>query len=490
MKYLKYFENSAAIGGGVEVDLPNVSYLEDSNVLFGHGNEGTATIKINSSTGTIYRDYASEYLTFEALEAGAFTLTIGSAITTTLLSSVSYSLDNGDTWTTTNNVDSQTVTITTPSVEKGQKVLWKGNGTAMSIATNSTAAANRAPSSSIFSSSGEFDVYGNIMSLLCGDNFVGQTSFANGSSSNFALLFYCYNMANVAKIRSAKNCILPVTVLTSNCYTRMFQASPTLINTPALSATTMANYCYAAMFNGCTKLTASPELPAAILVDYCYYYMFSGCGSLTTAPALSATTLATYCYYGMFYGCTSLTTAPALPVTTLADSCYSAMFEGCTSLTTAPELPATTLANSCYFWMFRDCTNLTAAPQLPATILTDWCYREMFMNCSNLIAAPELPATTLAERCYQHMFYGCTSLTTAPALPATTLAGNCYAGMFRDCTSLNEITCYATDISAANSTENWVSGVASTGTFKKNASMSSWTTGVNGIPSGWTIVDA
>jgi hypothetical protein len=49
--------------------------------------------------------------------------------------------------------------------------------------------------------------------------------------------------------------------------------------------------------------------------------------------------------------------------------------------------------------------------------------------------------------------------------------------------------CLATNISASDCTYNWVNGVASNGTFTKVASMSSWTTGTNGIPSGWTVQD-
>ena len=94
----------------------------------------------------------------------------------------------------------------------------------------------------------------------------------------------------------------------------------------------------------------------------------------------------------------------------------------------------------------------------------------------------------LAEGCYQHMFYGCTSLTTAPELPATTLVEGCYQNMFIDCRNLNHIKCLATDISANSCTNFWVSGVAASGTFVKNANMSSWRTGSsNGIPRNWTV---
>ena len=618
MVFLNYFKDTAAVGSGVEIDLPNVAYLEDENVVFSHGLDGKTTIRIDSSTGKIYRDYASEYFTFEALEDGTFTLTIGSAITTTLLSSVSYSLDNGTTWITTNNADSQTVTITTPSVAKGDKVLWKGSGTGISTTTNNS---NRTATSSVFSSTCKFNAYGNIMSLLYNDNFAIQTAVTG--TYNFALIFYTNN-----KIVDASKLILPIknvpdycffrafqqtvsleyapdllgetvgkqaytsmfvgcnsltetakmmaTSVGENCCATMYMMSPNLKKINPLPATTLGDYCYYGMFSGCTGLsTVSLTLPTTTLSEYCYAAMFIGCSSLTTAPALPATTLAESCYDQMFQGCTSLTTAPELPVTTLADYCYNQMFWGCTNLTTAPALPATTLAKGCYGNMFRGCASLTTAPALPATTLTSDCYKSMFHTCTNLTTAPALPATTLATCYYAFMFNGYTSLTTTPALSATTLTESCYQDMFNGCTSLttvseiaatsitgdwacyqmfyncislrnapfefavtttpnssnsngvctrmfanctslkvapvirtttlgtysfkemfsgctslNEITCYATNISASGCTENWVGGVAATGTFKKNASMSSWTTGVNGIPASWTVQNA
>ena len=198
----------------------------------------------------------------------------------------------------------------------------------------------------------------------------------------------------------------------------------------------------------------------------------------------------TFCY--LFANCTGLTDASKLllPATTLAQNCYYAMFYGCTSLIKAPELPATTLADNCYAYMFQNCRSLTTVPELPATTLTDCCYEAMFSYCTSLTAAPELPATTLANYCYNEMFIGCSGLTTAPELPATTLAYGCYSFMFGECSSLNYIKCLATNISASYCINNWLYGVASTGTFVKNPSMTSWTTGESGIPTNWTVVDA
>jgi hypothetical protein len=141
--------------------------------------------------------------------------------------------------------------------------------------------------------------------------------------------------------------------------------------------------------------------------------------------------------------------------------------------------------------LFGNCNTITSAENLilPATTLAYNCYANMFANCTKLTTAPQLPATTLASRCYQYMFQSCRSLTTAPQLPATTLASSCYSQMFNKCKSLNSITCLATDKSASYCTLNWVSSVAASGTFTKAASMTSWTEGTSGIPSGWTVVD-
>ena len=188
----------------------------------------------------------------------------------------------------------------------------------------------------------------------------------------------------------------------------------------------------------------------------------------------------------MFSGCKSLVNAPIISATTLADYCCTGMFNECTALTSAPELPATTLASDCYYNMFSYCSKLTTVPtELPATKLFYECYRGMFSGCKSLVNAPTLPATTLANSCYSYMFSGCTSLVNAPALPATTLNNECYKYMFNGCSKLNSITVYADNISATDCTTNWLSGVASSGTFN-NMGFAPFETGASGVPSGWT----
>ena len=144
-------------------------------------------------------------------------------------------------------------------------------------------------------------------------------------------------------------------------------------------------------------------------------------------------------------------------------------------------------------WVFHslfDGSKVVSAENLvlPVTTLTDYCYRAMFANCMRLEVAPQLPATTLAEGCYWYMFSYCSRLTTSPVLGAETLVKGCYQGMFRNAASINHITCMATSISASGATSVWVSGVAPTGTFVENENVS-WSSGINGIPTGWRIVD-
>ena len=124
---------------------------------------------------------------------------------------------------------------------------------------------------------------------------------------------------------------------------------------------------------------------------------------------------------------------------------------------------------------------------MPATTLSQYCYAEFFLNNSSLITPPELPAVNLAECCYYTFFENCTSLVNSPELRATTLVEDCYWGLFYGCSKLNNITVYANDISAANCTKNWLSGVSSTGTFH-NMGSATYESGSSGIPTGWTVV--
>ena len=365
--YLKLFNTHSEYEEYIEGDnvfLPNVSHCKQQGDV--HYNPWT---------------WAEQYLTTVALEDGTISFNIWKSMGTDMITSISYSTDGGETWTTTNNVnDKEEHLVIDVDVNEGDKVMWKG------IATQTGYYYEDYDDyvGSFFSSDREFDAKGNVMSLLYGDDFKGETTIEGDGT--FCQLFSDHDSEKTCGVVNAKDLVLP------------------------------------------------------------------------------ATTLADDCYYGMFYGCTSLTTAPELPATTLVSGCYDNMFGGCTSLTTAPVLPATTLAS--------------------------YCYSNMFYGCTKLTKAPELPATTLAESCYGGMFQGCTSLTTAPELPATTLADSCYGSMFGGCTNLNYIKAMFTTTPDYNYTSNWVYNVASSGTFVKNSAATWNVSGVNGIPTGWTVETA
>ena len=579
MKHLKIFEtNTLFEAARAALNLPNVSLVEEN-----YGIQFLPYVEQDPYNG---HDYSQDYLTLIAIDDCDFNVVPFNG-------GISYSLDGGETWS------EEVGELSNPiSVNAGDRVLLKGSYGSITPEETSgdeygggygeygsgygydeTTAVSR------ISSTGRYSVEGNIMSLVYGDNFVGQTSLAN-LNNVFEKLFamteddYSYETYDYdSKIISAENLSLPATTLSDYCYANMFYGCNTLTAAPVLSATTLADHCYEQMFYGCESLTTLPQLLATTLSDYCYANMFENCESITSVPfdylpvttltdhcysnmfsgsslanlpQLPATTLANYCYENMFLNCnitsipsnylpattlaescyeqmfggntgiTQLPTLPAttlatncyssmfyrtgitsipsnyLPVTTLAEGCYRSMFSSCSSLTSIPSglLPATTLAKGCYNYMFSGCSNLVSVPSnlLPATTLTSYCYNQMFYECTALTTAPELPATALAPNCYMNMFNGCTSLTTSPTLSATALVDYCYASMFKNCISLTSITCLAeTGFNLSSWTyplNDWVSGVAASGTFTKSSNASDWQNGTSGIPSGWTVQNA
>ena len=342
MKYLTKFnsleEYQAYAATFDETNTPNISGIVESTVIY--------------SQVYIPHDYSQDYLTIVSLEDNN---TIGwKASSSSLLKTISISTDEGTTWT---SKESSTAGTTLATLNTGDKLLVKGSN---SVYSNSNYY-------NYFTSTNNFNVEGNIMSIIYENNFVNQTTLYPAGYN----LEYLFN--NCTKLVSAENLILPATTLAIRCYAYMFYNCTSLTTAPELPATTLASSCYQYMFSGCTSLTAAPELPATTLATRCYSSMFNSCTALVKAPELPATTLASDCYAGMFASCTSLVKAPALPATTLADYCYNSMFYYCTSLTTAPELPATTLANYCYFNMFGYCTALDYIKCLATDISANGC---------------------------------------------------------------------------------------------------------------------
>ena len=136
-------------------------------------------------------------LTFEVLEDGTFSFS---------WDGLSYSLDYGTTWTTLSAGGS------TPTIPAGSKVLWKGNYKAIDEDENFGQ----------FSSTGKFNVSGNVMSLMYGDDFKDKTDLT-GSGFCFNSLFY-----ECSKLVYASDLVLPATTLAESCYSSMFNGCSNL----------------------------------------------------------------------------------------------------------------------------------------------------------------------------------------------------------------------------------------------------------------------
>lgn len=180
------------------------------------------------------------------------------------VNAVEYSVDECKTWTTLSSG------YWTPAIALGKKIYFKG-----------TLTPNSSNGIGTFSTNSPFNLGGNAMSLLYGDNFEQYTSVP---ANAFEQLFMYTNVVEVTKD------FLPATTLANRCYNMMFYGCISLIEAPDLPALTLKTYCYGNMFEGCTSLEKAPVLPAISLNGtYCYYYMFRNCKKLNYVKALFKT---------------------------------------------------------------------------------------------------------------------------------------------------------------------------------------------------------
>lgn len=352
---------------------------------------------------------ALDYLTIEPLETGF--LLIGDTAPEEVGNQIQISRDNGATWETISTTSVSPGNII--NVTEGQDILLKGYNQ-----TNWTSPETKEGSkfqfesgyyeNGVYKACARFNLKGNMMSLVYGDDFRDKFTLESGGTFFF-------------------------------------------------------------MFQWCKSLISAEKvvLPATTLSEMCYQSLFGGCNNLEKAPlVLPAENLPNRCYKGMFEA-TAIEYAPAIMGRYFGDGCCFDMFAGCSSLVEAPEIYAETVGELACHRMFSVCSNMTKAPSiLPALVLADRCYSYMFSNCSKITKSPKLPSAHLVESCYNSMFYGCSML--------------------------NRIECLATSWSEEDyPTSYWVHNAGTpTGTFVKAPSMTDWTSGDDGIPVGWTIIDA
>lgn len=174
-------------------------------------------------------------LTFEILGSG----TIGwKASSSSGTKTIQYS-KNGGTWT---NLTS-TTSGATISVANGDTIQFRGDNS--SIGTSSYY--------NYFTSTCNFNVRGNLLSLLDSDSFTDISSY--GADNMFRYLFY-----NCTGLLDASGLSLP-------SFTR--------------------NGCYSRMMQGCTGLVKAPNLPSTSIATYSYYHLFDGCSSLNYVKCLA-----------------------------------------------------------------------------------------------------------------------------------------------------------------------------------------------------------
>ena len=231
-----------------------------------------------------------------------------------------YTSNDGKTWSLLGNTQNTNLSINVP---RGEKVYvaadgnWYVTDAGYHIFKNCT------------------KVGGNILSLIYGTQFNGQTTQPNTENARLSMIFrFCSTLTDASKL------IMPLTLSNDTMALQaMFRQCSNLLYSPALPATTLTSGCYHGMFMYCTSLIAAPELPATTLADDCYTSMFSGCTSLVNTPALPATRLVTNCYRFMFNGCTMLSEVHCQATNISASNCLQLWMSGVASTGTFYKNP-------------------------------------------------------------------------------------------------------------------------------------------------------
>ena len=327
--------------------------------------------------------------------------------------------------------------------------------------------------------------------------------------------------------------VLPATGLFYCCYDSMFYGCTSLTQAPVLPATTLAESCYHSMFQGCRKLNYIKCLATATSARECttnWLYNVSATGTFECDNKKYFTIDSTN---GIPVGWTITeinpdvekpdldTFDPNVPfcienvgetpveigmydvTSNIRNSCeisYNNKDWIIYNLAVDPnpsDIKKITLSNKgdrVYIKSNHSGTTMSPTPYTRIKVLneSDTTKIQARGNIASLNYARndeyKTKYNTTENSCYIGLFMSCKSLIKAPDLVATSLSKSCYMSMFSGCANLKYIKCDATDISASNSTFEWVRGVSSTGDFYTPAS-TSWSSGISGIPSGWTRHD-
>lgn len=215
-----------------------------------------------SSRITCRKVYETQYFTVRMLQNNSIlTFTKGNRFDYDL----QYSLDSGTTW---NVYESQLYNLSS-----GSTVMFKGS---ISFDNHDNSGVGK-----IYSNY-KYEVEGNIMSLLFGDNFANKTVLQYDKV--FMNLFY-----SNPYLLNIDNLVMPATTLTEECYIYMFGECRSIVKAPQLLATTLAEGCYQGMFSNCINLNEVTCLATDLRAINCTANWLENVASSGTFKAASST---------------------------------------------------------------------------------------------------------------------------------------------------------------------------------------------------------
>lgn len=149
------------------------------------------------------RTYRHQYFTTEALADNCvITLNIAQNVSTSVVTGFYYSRDR-ITWTPILNVSGETQDVSLPAINTGEKYYWKGVNYALS--QNGQYQESDTLKNVHLSASQNFKAYGNMFSMLWGDNFIGKNYFPDDTTNYIYAGFFWNN----TKLIDAQNLYFP-----------------------------------------------------------------------------------------------------------------------------------------------------------------------------------------------------------------------------------------------------------------------------------------
>lgn len=312
------YQNNADWSDAVQSILPlsqcPAKYLEyhEYKPTFVRGDAGRRSAIITGYDYRIEEWSKRQYLTFEAIyDNTAITWTHVGA-TSSYMWPVQVSTDGGTTWT---EVAPTTEGATLATINKGQKMLVRRNSAYGFMGSNALY--------NTFGSDKDVYVYGNIQSLIWGDDFASHLDLRG--RYQFGHLFH-------------------------GMTTLLTDAKRGYIMLPASTNHTTYPYAYDEMFHGCTGMTIEAKMPKGLVLGtQTCYGMYWECSSLKKAN-LNFSSIGSY-------GCASMFTYAGLEEVviddaTLADNGLRMALRLCPNLKKVTSLLTDISATNCLlYWM-------------------------------------------------------------------------------------------------------------------------------------------